>query len=265
MPQDYDQIISRKLTKQRQHNVSPQQDFVAKLGAKIISQRMQNASIVRSRNSERVMHLYCRGNEVSVSSPRVFEQIDQLPFRQIDTSIPRTMSMLPFGQYDVVYSNLVFDWLNAGEFIRMQDYLLAPEGTFWFSCFGPLTAIRSRSILSEIDLIPRFNEFYEMRDIGDALLGAGFKDVVLESTITTLEYDSVEAVMADAIRVFGVNAHPDRHRNMTHPRVLKQFKLRLKEEIRANGKFTEQLEILVAHGRKSSVSMTGGTIPVRQG
>jgi hypothetical protein len=264
MPQDRDINISRKFSKQRQRNISLQQDFVAQLSARLILQRMLDSTAVQSQNIERALHLYSRGNETSSLLHDAVECIDQLPFKRIQTSITRTMAMLPAKQYDIVFSNLVFDWLNAGAFIRMQDYLLKPEGMFWFSCYGPSTALRSRSIMSEIDTFPHFNEFYDLRDVGDALLGAGFKDVVLESSITHLEYDSVNAVMADAVRVFGVNAHPQRRKSMAPSGVLKQFKLRIEEEIRSEGKFTEQVEILIAHGKKSSTPGMGGAIPVRQ-
>ncbi len=263
MPQDRDQNILRQLSKQRKQNVSSQQDFVANRSAELILQRMLDSSAVQSQDTRRALHLYTREREASSQLRAVIERIDQLPFKRIQTSITRIMAMLPAGQYNVVFSNLVFDWLNAGLFIRMQDYLLEPEGMFWFSCYGPSTAAKSRSILSEIDLSPHFNEFYDLRDVGDALLGAGFKDVVLESSITKLEYDSVDVVMADAVRVFGVNSHPDRRRGMMSSGVLRQFKLRLEEQIRSEGKFTEQVEIIIAHGKKSSVPGMGGVIPVR--
>lgn len=263
MSQDRDQNILRKLSKQRQQNVGSQQDFVARRSAELILQRMLDSSAVQSQDARRALHLYARECKASSQLRAVIERIDQLPFKHIQTSITRIMAMLPAGKYNVVFSDLVFDWLNAGSFIRMQEYLLAPEGVFWFSCYGPSTAVKSRSILSEIDLSPHFNEFYDLRDVGDALLGAGFKDVVLESSIARLEYDSVDAVMADAVRVFGVNSHPERRRSLMSSGVLRQFKRRLEEQIRTEGKFTEQVEIMIAHGKKSSVPGMGSIIPVR--
>ncbi len=264
MPQDHDQNISRKLIKQRQQNVSPQQDFVANMSTKLILQRMADSDMLQRQKSGHALHLYSREVEASDALRVMAERIDQLPFSQIHASITQTMSMLPAEQYDVVFSDMVFDWLDAGAFIRLHEYLLKPDGVFWFSCYGPSTTVKLRAVLSEIDLFPHFNDFYDLRDIGDALLGAGFKDVVLESTITKLEYDSVDAVMADAVRVFSVNAHPERRRSMTPPRVLREFKLRLADQIRSDGKITEQVEILIAHGKKSSIPGMNIAIPVRQ-
>ncbi len=174
-------------------------------------------------------------------------------------------SVLTPSTYDLIVSNLAIDWLDAGAFIAQLQSLLSPEGEFRFTSLGSATAVNSRSLLSELDPYPHFNEFYEMQDIGDALLGAGFKDVSLLTHRYTLEYGNVDVLLADAYRLFGVNSHPKRRRNLGGRKVLQAFKAAVTAQINEQGLFREQIEIVVAYGKKAAIPVMGGEIPVRVG
>jgi len=257
--------VSRKLLKQRLRGVTGKQDFVACLSAENLLQRIEKPDEAQGQEKPRFMSLYERDTGLSRELVEQGLMIDQVPFNMIEVGPEQLTSMLATSQYSHLISNLAFDWVDAGAFIGLIDYLLKPDGEFWFSCYGPQTANSTRLILSDIDQYTHFNEFYDLRDVGDALLGAGFKAVVLESFVTNLEYDSVDALLADAVRVFGVNTHPGRRKGLMPGGVLGEFRKRVEKEIQANGKFTEQVEILIAHGKKPSVPNLSGVIPVRQG
>jgi hypothetical protein len=250
---------------QKLHSAGSQPDFIARLCTKKMSEHVEQLKVSQHQTDSKGLLLYQRDVEFLAGFTGAVSAFDQVPFGMIQQSPEKLMAMLPAEQYSVLLSNLAFDWVDAGLFIRLLDYLLEPEGEFWFSCYGSLTAGSTRSILSKIDNYAHFNAFYDLQDIGDALLGAGFKDVVLESSVINLEYDSVTALLADTERVYGVNIHPERRSGLTPVSVLNEFKARVEEIIKAEGKFTEQVEILVAHGRKSTVSGLNGVIPVRQG
>ena len=265
MPQESDTLITRKLSKMRQQNLGFDQDFIAARCIENILQRVSLSDALAAPDVARVLSLYDQNVGVAKHLAGVTQSIDQVPFSKLSDSPAQLMSMLPSEQYDVIISNLVFDWLDAGAFIRLLDYLLLPDGMFWFSCYGPQTALRTREKLSAIDSYPHFNDYFDLRDVGDALLGAGFKDVVLESSVLKLEYDSVDAVLADAVRVFSVNLHPERRKTITPVRVLLALKREIEKEIELNGVYAEQVEVLIAHGKKPCVPGLGGVIPVRQG
>ncbi len=265
MPQECDTSITRKLSKMRQQNVGFDQDFIAGRCAESILQRVLQLDPLATPGATKALLLYDQGTGMADHLGSIAETVDQVPFDKLSVSPAQLMSMLSSEQYDIVISNLTFDWLDAGAYIRLLEYLLKPDGMFWFSCYGPLTALRTRTLLADINSCPHFNEFYDMRDVGDALLGAGFKDVVLESSVLNLEYDSVEAVLGDAVRVFGVNLHPERRKAVTPVKELRAFKAGLEKEIQSSGVFVEQVEVLIAHGIKPSVPGVTGVIPVRQG
>ena len=185
---------------------------------------------------------------------------DQIPFTAamlepiVGDAMPRNYSLL--------LSNLAFDSVDPGLFIQSMDRLLISNGRFSFSAFGPQTMRNARTILSGLSKAAHFNDFYELQDIGDALLGAGFKDVVVDSTILNIEYDSSDRLFKDAACVFGANQHPDRCRSLTPKGIKQGFVRGVNEQIKEQGKFSDQVEILIAHGRKPEVSGIGVNIRV---
>ena len=190
---------------------------------------------------------------------------DQIPFAASSARMPEAPSGVAAGAYEVLISNLAFDWLDAGLFIAQISDLLAEKGVFWFTAYGAGTAITSRAILSELDQYAHFNDFYEMQEIGDALAGAGFKEVSLSTNVYTLEYTSVEVLMADAYRLFGANQNKQRRRGLGGRTVLKAFKDKVAAEIKEKGVFSEKIELVVAYGRKAALQECGSTIPVKVG
>ena len=190
---------------------------------------------------------------------------DQVPFSALMGESSEQNGGMPHGEYSVLLSNLAFDWLDAGVFIRQLSDALSPNGLFWFTAYGSGTAMRSRTILSELDQYAHFNDFYELQDIGDALLGAGLKDVALSSSFMNLEYTSLDILLADARRIFGVNLNPSQRTTLGGRGVFETFKQKVEQIIQREGVFTEQLEIIVAHGRKVDLPAMNGLIPVRMG
>ncbi|MCP4011461.1 MAG: hypothetical protein GY726_18335 [Proteobacteria bacterium] len=264
MPQKHSSTILRKLQKQHLREVAATQDFVAQLSAEMLLERVEQAKIVKVGKSSREMLLYERNTGLYAGSEGYASLIDQVPFSMIRNAPEQLRTMLAREQYSLLLSNLAFDWVDAGGFIRLVEYLLKPDGVFWISSYGPQTAANTRLILSKIDDYVHFNAFYDLQEIGDALLGAGFRDVVLESSLLNLEYDSVDALLADAVRVFGVNANPQKRKSLTPKRVLGEFRKQVEAVIEAEGVFSEQVEILIAHGKKAGVPGIRGSIPVRQ-
>ncbi len=190
--------------------------------------------------------------------------IDQTPFMDGLSEDVLNGHLSPLEQYDFVVSNLAFDWIDAGNFIRISQGLLKPNGLLWFSAYGASTASNTVSILNELDgCTTHFNVFYTMQDIGDALLGTGYKEVVLDSTKVNLEYASVEALLADAVRIMGCHCADQPRKGLSSHEKLRAFKARVNEIIEVEGKYVEQVEILTARARNTA-EVNLGVIPVRQ-
>ena len=254
--------IRRKLDRQDGHG-GPEVDFVARYSAELLREKLLAYRDQPGREARGLL-LYERDlRNVSGLLDRT-PVFDQVPFAMIQQPVGRLRESLPGERYAAVISNLAFDWVEAGEFIALLDYLLKPGGVFWFSCYGSLTAHASRQLLAEADEKPHFPDYYELQDIGDALSGAGFRNVVLESSLLNLEYTSADVLLRDAERVFALNRHPDRRAGLMSPAVLQQFRRAVDKRIKAEGVYPEQVEILTAFGVKPEVPGIRGTIPVRQ-
>jgi malonyl-CoA O-methyltransferase len=115
---------------------------------------------------------------------------------------------------DLVFSNLVLQWCEPSRAFAEAARVLANEGLFLFSTLGPDTLRELRAAFAEADGAPHVNRFFDMHDLGDALVHAGFADPVMEMETLTLEYETVAAVLRDLKSVGAVNSLPSRSRGL---------------------------------------------------
>ncbi|HHB93222.1 MAG TPA: malonyl-[acyl-carrier protein] O-methyltransferase BioC [Thioploca sp.] len=97
---------------------------------------------------------------------------------------------------DLLVSNLMLQWCEDiptvfAEFARV----LKPEGTIFFSTFGPDTLRELRN--SWNDGIAHVNNFADMHNIGDALLQAGLSDPVMDVDWFKLTYKKTKHLLLD--------------------------------------------------------------------
>ncbi len=192
--------------------------------------------------------LYEQSPSFILNLPKEIE-FDQLPFAACIPPAALQNDIILNSHYQVLLSNLAFDWLDAAAFIQTVQRMLAPEGRCWFSAYGEQTAVRSKSLLAEVDSYPHFNAFYSLQEIGDALLGNGFKEVVVESNIIKLEYTSAKVLAADANKIFGVNMHPEQRMTLSGKELYKTFCKHVEQIIQAEGKYVETVEIMLVHAK----------------
>ena len=108
---------------------------------------------------------------------------------------------LPFPDHsvDVLHSNLCFQWIDDlaalfGECARV----LRPGGLLAFSTFGPDTLRELRAAWAAADRQSHVSRFLDMHDVGDAMLGAGLRDPVLDVDRFTLTYSSPAMLLKTA-------------------------------------------------------------------
>jgi len=163
---------------------------------------------------------------------------------------------LPFCEdsFELIFSSLTLQWCNDLQ-ATMADILrvLKPGGLLMFSTFGPDTLKELRSCWSQIDDAVHVNEFTDMHDVGDGLLQAGFADPVMEAETITVNYESIDKLMAD-LRGIGANATAEGGRaGLTAPSVL--TKLRQAYEIyRVDKLLPASYEVVYGHAWKPAAS-----------
>lgn len=134
---------------------------------------------------------------------------------------------LPFSDdsFELIFSSLTLQWCNDLQ-TTLKDLLriLSPGGLLLFTTFGPDTLKELRACWQQVDDAVHVNQFTDMHDIGDGLLQAGFADPVMESETITVNYTSVDKLMAD-LRAIGANVTAEGSRaGLTAPSVLNRLR-----------------------------------------
>ncbi len=159
------------------------------------------------------------------------------------------LEQLPFRDdcFDLVFSSLALQWCNDLQ-ATLRDLLrvLKPGGLLLFTTFGPDTLKELRASWRQIDDAVHVNEFVDMHDIGDGLLQVGFADPVMEAESITVNYQSVDQLMAD-LRAIGANATADGGRHgLTTPSALLMLR-QAYEAYRVDQLLPASYEIIYGH------------------
>ena len=110
---------------------------------------------------------------------------------------------LPAGDHsiDLVHANLLLPWCPAlesplSEFVRV----LAPGALLVTSSLGPDTLIELRRFWTSDEEPHAMPGLLDMHDLGDALVGVGLDDVVVETERLTVQYESTVQLLDDLKR-----------------------------------------------------------------
>lgn len=111
---------------------------------------------------------------------------------------------LPSASCDLVFSHFALPWcldldLVFAEFRRV----LKPGGLLLFSTLGPDTLIELRRSWATVDRYNHVNAFFDMHDIGDALMRARLAEPVMDVERLTLTYREVNGLMRD-LKALGI-------------------------------------------------------------
>jgi malonyl-CoA O-methyltransferase len=156
---------------------------------------------------------------------------------------------LASSSVELVFSNLALQWCEPSRVFAEAARALAPEGLLLFSTFGPDTLRELRAAFAEADAAPHVNRFADMHDLGDALVGAGFADPVMEMERITLEYDSVLAIARDLKAIGAVNSLPSRARGLSGRRRWQRM-TQAYERHRRDGVLPATWEVVYGHAWK---------------
>jgi malonyl-CoA O-methyltransferase len=161
------------------------------------------------------------------------------------------MECLPLqdASVDVLFSSLSVQWGgDLGQVLAEMRRVLKPGGVLMFSTLGPdsLRELREAWRAADDTGYAHVNMFYDMHDVGDALMRAGLRDAVMDVERVTLEYADVESVMRSLKGIGAQNNMQGRARGLTAKSRLQR--LRAAYELRRGANGLLPLSYEVVHG-----------------
>lgn len=151
---------------------------------------------------------------------------------------------MPDDSVDVVFSSLALQWVN--DFDRALSELrrvLRGGGLLLFSTFGPDTLKELRAAWAAADDRTHVNRFIDLHDIGDALVRAGFAEVVMDMEHFTLTYPELRSLLCDLKRIGAHNANAGRERSLTGKETFRRFE-QAYEQFREDGLLPATYEVV---------------------
>ena len=166
------------------------------------------------------------------------------------------------GTIGMFWSNLAFQWAN--DLLRVFSEcqrVLQPGGLLTFTTFGPDTLKELRKAFAGDARRVHVNRFYDMHDIGDMLVQAGFADPVMDMEQVTLTYADVETLMRELKAIGAHNVATGRGRGLTGRRTLDDLRRRY-EELRRDGRLPATFEVIYGHAWKPEPRLSPSGRPV---
>jgi malonyl-CoA O-methyltransferase len=128
---------------------------------------------------------------------------------------------------------------------------LAVGGFVMFSCLGPDSFIELRRLYEREGWGRPAPEWWDMHDIGDLVLKAGFADPVMDQQRLTLTWASPERLLAD-LRALGGNLSPQRFTGLRGRRWRTHLLEALQDLRDREGRLALTLELVFGHAFKAA-------------
>jgi len=147
---------------------------------------------------------------------------------------------------DLVFANLTLQWCDPRTSFAEIQRVLRPDGLLMFTSLGPDTLTELRQAWASVDDYSHVNMFYDMHDIGEAMMEAGLAEPVLDTDIYTLTYKTSMALMKD-LKVLGAsNVNRERRRGLTGKKALQKV-AETYEQFRNDGLLPATYEVVYGH------------------
>jgi malonyl-CoA O-methyltransferase len=163
---------------------------------------------------------------------------------------------LATNSMDMVVSNLALQWCDAATAFAEVARVLRPGGGFLFSTFGPDTLRELRAAWARVNSETHVHGFVDMHELGDLLLGQGFVDPVMDMDMLSVDYASVDAVMADLRGIGAHNVAAPRNAGLTGKQAFAGFR-RAYEDMAVNGRIPASYEVVFGYGRAPTMTHVG--------
>lgn len=122
---------------------------------------------------------------------------------------------------DLLASNLALFWFpDVAAVLGEMWRVLRPGGLAAFTTLGAGTLEELRQSWRTVDEHSHIIEFIDMHEVGDAMVKAGFTDVVMDAERITVTWPDVRTLLNDLRGLGTGNPHSDRPSGLTTPRML---------------------------------------------
>ncbi|MFW5426794.1 MAG: malonyl-ACP O-methyltransferase BioC [Methylophagaceae bacterium] len=147
---------------------------------------------------------------------------------------------------DLIFANLTLQWCDPRTSFAEIQRVLRPEGLLMFTSLGPDTLTELRQAWASVDDYPHVNMFYDMHDVGEAMMAAGLAEPVLDTDRYTLTYKTSMALMKD-LKILGArNVNSARRRGLTGKQALQKV-AETYEQFRNEGLLPATYEVVYGH------------------
>ena len=164
---------------------------------------------------------------------------------------------LAAGACALIWSNLALAWAaDLAAALREWHRVLEVDGLLMFTTYGPDTLRELRAAFAAAEAAPHVHPFADMHDLGDALVATGFADPVMDMERFTLDYPSVDALLAE-LRASGQrNALSARRRALTGARAWRRMREAYAARER-DGRVRATFEVVYGHAWKAPARVAG--------
>ena len=221
--------------------------------SRLLAQHYRGARVI-SMDSSTAMLRVARGRGPRWLSKRTVAVGDGASLPLADNSI------------DLLVSSLMLPSCLAPDAVLLEFHrVLKPGGLLMFSSLGPDTLRELRAAWSAVDAQVHVHAFIDMHDLGDALLRAGFSDVVMDTERVTGRYPEVATLMTELKRLGVSNAARGCYKSLTTPAHLAAMASAY-EPFRGDADLPASFEVVFGHGWRQpsrSVDVSPGAMAQR--
>ncbi len=173
----------------------------------------------------------------------------QKQWRSKQTFLAYDGYQLPFSDnsMDMIFANAIQFWAADYQLIfREWQRVLRPEGALFFSTYGPDTLKELRQSFAAADEAVHVNVFYDVHDIGDGLMQAGFSAPVLDVDNYVLRYKKVLDLFRELKHQALQNLNPGRRSSLTGKHRFQEM-IKAYEGLRIDNKIPATFEVIYGH------------------
>jgi len=159
-------------------------------------------------------------------------------------------------EVELLWSNMALHAsADLPERLSAWQVSLAVGGFFMFSCLGPDSFVELRPLYARNGWGRPAPDWWDMHDIGDLVLKAGFADPVMDQERLRLTWTSPEALLAD-LRALGGNLAPARFQGLRGRKWRAELVAQLESLRGADGRLGLTLELVFGHAFKAAPRLT---------
>ncbi|MEJ2465268.1 MAG: malonyl-ACP O-methyltransferase BioC [Candidatus Thiodiazotropha sp.] len=264
MPPDSPSIIDKRQARLAFSRAAPHYDQVAALQREIAGRMLDRLAYIKLQPavvldvgagtgdaSHALARLYTEAQVIALDF--ALPMLQQTSRRESTGAAPACLcgdaERLPLADasVDMIFSSATLQWCNDlqgtfREFLRV----LRPNGMLLFSTFGPDTLMELRASWAAVDGGSHVSPFWDMHNIGDAMLQAGLAEPVVDVDRLQVTYDDVSTLMHDLKTLGAHNVTRDRQRGLTGKGRL-QAMYRAYETFRRDGRLPASYEVVYGH------------------